>query len=128
VEIGGRRREIGQANNVFIFPGVGLGAIASEASEVTDEMFLAAAETLAAHVSAERLASGALYPSVVNLRAVSREIAIRVVEEAMRAGLSPLPDDTDVAGLVDAAMWWPAYTPYRRAAATRSAMGSTAQG
>ena len=103
VEIGGRRREIGQANNVFIFPGVGLGAIVSETKEVTDAMFLAAAETLAAHVSAERLADGALYPSVVDLRAVSREIAIQVAGEAMRAGLSPLPEDTDVAALVDAA-------------------------
>jgi malic enzyme len=114
VEIGGQRREIGQANNVFIFPGLGLGAIASETRAVTDEMFLAAAQTLAEHVSAERLEIGALYPSVVTLRAVSREIAIRVAGEAIRAGLSPLPDDTDVAALVDASMWWPAYAPYRR--------------
>jgi malic enzyme len=128
VTIDGRRREIGQANNVFIFPGVGLGAIVSETREVTDTMFLAAAETLATHVSPERLADGALYPSVVNLRAVSREIAIQVAGEAVRAGLSPLPDETDVAALVDAAMWWPAYTPYRRAATAHAAMGSTAQG
>ena len=114
VEIGGMRREIGQANNVFVFPGVGLGAIVAETRGVTDEMFLAAAETLAAHVSAERLAVGALYPSVVTLRGVSREIAIRVAAEAIRSGLSPLPADTDVAALVDAAMWWPAYAPYRR--------------
>ena len=114
VEIGGQRREIGQANNVFVFPGVGLGAIVAETRGVTDEMFLAAAETLAAHVSAERLAVGALYPSVVTLRGVSREIAIRVAAEAIRSGLSPLPADTDVAALVDAAMWWPAYAPYRR--------------
>ncbi|MEW5990943.1 MAG: NAD-dependent malic enzyme [Chloroflexota bacterium] len=114
VEIGGERREIGQANNVFIFPGVGLGAIVAETRGVSDEMFLAAAETLAEHVSAERLAVGALYPSVVSLRQVSREIAIRVAAEAIRSGLSPLPADTDVAELVDAAMWWPAYAPYRR--------------
>jgi malate dehydrogenase (oxaloacetate-decarboxylating) len=115
VTIGGRAREIAQANNVFIFPGVGLGAIAAEAGEVTDAMFLAAAETLAEHVSAERLEIGALYPSVTTLRSVSREIAIRVAGEALRSGLSPLPADTDVAALVDAAMWWPAYVPYRRA-------------
>ena len=114
VEIGGQRREIGQANNVFIFPGVGLGAIVAETRGVTDEMFLAAAETLAGHVSAERLAVGALYPSVVTLREVSREIAIRVAAEAIRSGLSPLPAETDVAALVDGAMWWPAYAPYRR--------------
>jgi len=114
VELGGSRREIGQANNVFVFPGVGLGAIVSEAREVTDAMFLAAAETVADHVSPERLAAGALYPSVTDLRTVSRQIAIRVAGEALRSGLSPLPPDIDVAGLVDAAMWWPAYAPYHR--------------
>jgi malic enzyme len=117
VEIGGRRREIGQANNVFVFPGVGLGAIVSEAREVTDRMFLAAAETLATHVTDDRLADGALYPSVTNLRTVSRAIAIRVAGEAVAAGLSPLDDSADLAALVDAAMWWPAYVPYRRAGA-----------
>jgi malic enzyme len=115
VEIGGRRREIGQANNVFIFPGVGLGAIVSEAREVTDEMFLVAAETLAAHVTDDRLADGALYPSVTALRSVSRAIAIRVAGEALRAGYSRLPVSTNLAALVDSAMWWPAYAPYRRA-------------
>jgi malic enzyme len=114
VEIGGLRREIGQANNVFIFPGVGLGAIVTETRGVTDEMFLVAAQTLAEHVSPERLAVGALYPSVVTLRQVSREIAIRVAAEAIGAGLSPLPADTDVEALVDASTWWPAYAPYRR--------------
>jgi len=114
VTVDGRVHEIGQANNVFIFPGVGLGAIAAEATGVTDTMFLAAAETLAKHVSDARLAAGALYPSVTTLRTVSREIAIRVAAEAIRSGLSPLPSDTDVAALVDGAMWWPAYVPYCR--------------
>jgi len=127
VEIDGRRREIGQANNVFIFPGVGLGAIVSETREVTDAMFLAAADTLAAHISPERLATGALFPSVANLRAVSREIAIQVAEEAVRAGLSPLREGTDIAALVDGAMWWPAYAPYRRAA-TKAGTGGTTLG
>ena len=108
----GRTWQIGQANNVFIFPGVGLGAIVSESREVTDEMFLMAAETLADHVTDDRLEVGALYPSVANLRTISRAIAIRVAGEAIRVGLSPLPADTDVDALVDAAMWWPAYAPY----------------
>jgi malate dehydrogenase (oxaloacetate-decarboxylating) len=114
VAIDGGTCEIGQANNVFIFPGVGLGAIATEAREVTDAMFLAAAETLAHHVSDVRLERGALYPSVTELRAVSRSIAIRVASIALDAGLSPLAAGTDVEALVDAAMWWPAYVPYRR--------------
>ena len=109
--------EIGQANNVFIFPGVGLGAIAAESREVTEEMFLLAAHTLAESVSLERLAAGALYPSVGDLRSVSRAIAIRVAGEAVRTGLSPLSPETDIPGLIDAAMWWPAYAPYHRAGA-----------
>ena len=116
VSRGGRTWQIGQANNVFIFPGIGLGAIVSESRAVTDEMFLMAAETLAEHVAPARLDSGALYPSVADLRTVSRAIAIRVAGEAIRVGLSPLPADTDIDALVDAAMWWPAYAPYLRAA------------
>jgi malic enzyme len=106
--------EIGQANNVFIFPGVGLGAIVSETREVTDAMFLIAATTLAERVSAERLGAGALYPVVGDLRPVSRAIAVGVATEAIRAGLSPLPAETDVESLVDGAMWWPSYAPYLR--------------
>ena len=128
VIVEGRQHEIGQANNVFIFPGVGLGAIAAETREVTDAMFLAAAETVAAHVSPERLESGALYPRVADLRVVSREIAIRVADEAIRAGLSPLPADTDVPALIDGAMWWPAYAPYHRADRSVGSPGGRADG
>ena len=123
VSHGGQTWQIGQANNVFIFPGVGLGAIVSESRDVTDEMFLMAAETLADHVSSERLDVGALYPSVSDLRAISRAIAVRVAGEAIRVGLSPLPADTDVEALVDGAMWWPAYAPYLRAQPAESSEG-----
>jgi malic enzyme len=63
VEIGGRTQIVGQANNVFVFPGVGLGAVAGRASEITDRMFLVAATTLADLVPAERLEQGAIYPA-----------------------------------------------------------------
>jgi malate dehydrogenase (oxaloacetate-decarboxylating) len=95
----GRRVEIGQANNVFVFPGVGLGAIVAEAPIVTDTMFLTAARVLASLVTDDRLATGALYPPVSDLRAVSRAIAVAVAGE-------------DRADEVDAAMWWPDYVPY----------------
>ncbi len=104
VELDGVRHEVGQANNVFIFPGVGLGAIVAGARSVTDRMFLLAARELAASVSDDRLRGGALYPPVGDLRAVSRRISIAVAREA--GGLD------DVEAAVDAAMWWPAYVPY----------------
>jgi malic enzyme len=100
----GRRVEVGQANNVFIFPGVGLGAIVAEAPTVTDRMFLLAAHELAAFVTDERLVTGALYPPVTALREVSRSIAIAVAREA------GIVDDPE--SVVDAAMWWPEYVPY----------------
>ena len=99
VAVGGRRVEIGQANNVFIFPGVGLGAIAGELGTLGDEPFLSAARVLAASVTDERLAAGALFPPVSELRSISHDIAITV------AGAGHEAD-------VDAAMWWPEYVPY----------------
>lgn len=111
VRVGGQVREIGQANNVFIFPGVGLGAIVSRAREVTDGMFLAAATTLAGLVSQERLAAGALYPRLADLRAVSRAIAIAVARQARADGVARMPDDKPEEEAVDAAMWLPAYSP-----------------
>jgi len=112
VDVEGRRHEVGQANNVFIFPGLGLGAIAAEARAITPRMFLLAAQTLAKLVSDDRLASGALYPPVGDLRTVSRSIAIEVATEAVSAGLAAIDPATDIADLVDGAMWWPAYVPY----------------
>jgi malic enzyme len=112
VEVDGRPRVIGQANNVFVFPGVGLGAIAAEARTVTDRMFLLAARILATHVTDERLETGAIYPPVADLRAVTRAIAVAVAGEAVAAGVAGIAGDSDLDALVDAAMWWPAYVPY----------------
>ena len=112
VEVDGVRQEIGQANNVFIFPGVGLGAIAAETRAVTDRMFLLAARTLAAAVTPDRLAVGAIYPPVGALRSVTRSIAVVVAREAIEAGLARIAPDTDTDALIDMATWWPAYVPY----------------
>jgi malate dehydrogenase (oxaloacetate-decarboxylating) len=109
VEIGGQVRVIGQANNVFVFPGVGLGAIVGEAHEVTDEVFLIAAHTLADHVTPERLATGAIYPPVSELRNVSRAIAEKVVCQARDCGVGRGYHDNQIATAVEAAMWFPTY-------------------
>jgi malate dehydrogenase (oxaloacetate-decarboxylating) len=107
------RHEIGQANNAFIFPGVGLGAIVAETRAITDRMFLLAARTLAAAVTDERIASGALYPPISSLRAVSREIATAVVREAVETGVAGADISSEGASAaVDGATWWPAYVPY----------------
>jgi len=110
----GGPREVGQANNVFIFPGVGLGAIVAESRAVTDRMFLLAAHELAAEVTDERLAVGALYPPVASLRTTARRIAVVVAREAVAAGLSAAAEREafDPETAVDAAMWWPEYVPY----------------
>jgi malate dehydrogenase (oxaloacetate-decarboxylating) len=115
VRVGGQERVVGQANNVFIFPGMGLGAIVAEAREITDEMFLLAARTLAGMVAPERLKAGVLYPAVSDLRQVSREIAAKVVCQSRDCGVGRLYHDDEVYEAVDSAMWEPAYLPYERA-------------
>src|SRR5664279_355323 len=109
------RREVAQANNVFVFPGLGLGAIVAEARAVTDGMLLAAARAVAAAVSDDRVAAGALLPPIANLRAIARDVAIAVAEEARQAGVAGLRAEADIVAEVDAAIWWPAYVPYSHA-------------
>ena len=115
VLVDGRPHPIGQANNVFIFPGLGLGAIAAEARAITDRMFLLAAHTLADAVTDARLMVGGIYPPVGELRVVTRAIAIGVAREAVDAGLAGIPAESDIDDLIDAAMWWPRYVPYEPA-------------
>ena len=111
----GRERLIGQANNAFVFPGIGLGAIVAEAREITDEMLLAAGDTLAEMVPADRLEAGSLYPSQSELRSVSRAIAVQVVRTARDLGLGRGFSDDAVGRAVDEAMWFPRYARYRPA-------------
>jgi malate dehydrogenase (oxaloacetate-decarboxylating) len=119
VVVDGTTRQIGQANNAFIFPGVGLAAIIAGARTVSDAQFLVAARTLAARVSEERLAEGALYPSIGDLRAVSREIAVAVLCSFGTLNGVPLPAGDEgrahAEAAVDQAMWWPEYLPYEPA-------------
>ena len=109
VEAGGRTRVIAQANNLYTFPGIGLGTIAARARVVTDPMLLAAAATLAGLVPGSRLDEGALYPPLAGLRQISRAIAIAVAREAQQAGLARMDPGLDAAEAVDAAVWTPHY-------------------
>ncbi|HTW06630.1 MAG TPA: oxaloacetate-decarboxylating malate dehydrogenase, partial [Acidimicrobiales bacterium] len=109
VEVDGRPRAIGQANNVFIFPGLGLGAIVARAREVTDRMFLVAATELSAAVPDNRLAQGALYPALSDLRRISKSIAFAVAREARDEGVGRIATDGELAADVDCAIWVPEY-------------------
>ena len=112
VEHGGRRRTIGQANNVFIFPGMGLGAVVAEARELTDDAFLVAARTLASLVPEDRLAAGTIYPPISALRSVARAIAEALVLHLRDSGYGRQVRDEHIADVVDRAMWRPEYLPY----------------
>jgi malic enzyme len=109
VEYAGRTVRIGQGNNVFVFPGVGLGVLVSDTREVTEGMFAAAAETLAAAVGEEDLREGALYPKVERLREVTARVAEAVVREARDRGFGRPFADAEIAPAVAAAMWEPRY-------------------
>jgi len=108
---GGRATRIGQCNNAFIFPGVGLGIVAGGARRVTDGMFVAAAQALA-DWSAPADGSDALYPPLEVARAVSRSVALAVALEAQRDGVAdPVPQGA-LEQQIDAKMWQPAYPRY----------------
>lgn len=109
VELNGCRHVPGQGNNVYIFPGVGLGALVSESREVTDGMFLAAARALAALVEPADLAVGRVYPPLTKIREVSLRIATAVSEAAYRDGLALRTPPTDIAADIRMRMFNPVY-------------------
>jgi malate dehydrogenase (oxaloacetate-decarboxylating)(NADP+) len=98
-----------QGNNSYIFPGVGLGAIASGSRLVTDEMFMAAAHTLAYLVNDADIGQGSLYPALPRIREVSAHIAVAVAEVAYRRGLATVPPPNDLMAFVQAQMYDPHY-------------------
>ena len=113
VEHEGVTHRIGQANNVFIFPGMGLGVVTVKAKEVTDSMFLAAAYALADQTGDELIAEGQLYPHIDDVRAVSRAVAIAVGNAAIEEGVAEPVDNLEE--LIDSEMWVPEYLTYRSA-------------
>jgi malic enzyme len=112
VMVGGTLRTISQANNVYIFPGVGLAAIAGKLKSIPDEAFIVAAKTLAALTAQSAPAGGALYPPLADLRSISRAIAIAVIEAGAAAGWASAADGARATDLVDGAMWSPNYRTY----------------
>ena len=112
VELNGKTYVIGQGNNVFIFPGLGLGALVAESKAVTDGMVNAAAAALAKAVSDEELDTGSLYPSVTRLREVSREVALAVALRAVEEGCAPMRSPAELNKALDDMIWDPVYPEY----------------
>lgn len=116
VQLGGQSYPIGQGNNAFIFPGVGFGAILAGAREITDEMVLEAAYALDGYTA--RVHPERLYPPVAELPEASVEVAVRVIQQALRDGVAA---EGELAGLDGAALlervkakfWHPKYLPFR---------------
>jgi malate dehydrogenase (oxaloacetate-decarboxylating)(NADP+) len=108
----GRRYVPRQGNNSYIFPGVGLGVVAVRSTRVTDEMFMAAARTLADSVGEDDLAQGSLYPPLNRVRDVSAHIATSVAEVAFRNGLAEIDQPDDVLEYIRSQMYEPVYTSY----------------
>ena len=113
VNYGGLTIPIAQCNNVYIFPAIGLGVVASGAHSVTDAMMLAAARTLAENSPALENLSASLLPPLTDIRRVAAEIAIAVGLEAQREGLAPKTSDEELRQRVARNQWTPAYATLR---------------
>ena len=98
-----------QGNNSYIFPGVGLGATAIGSRLVTDEMFMAAAHTLAYLVNLDDIEQGSLYPALPRIREVSAHIAVAVAEVAYKRGLATLPRPNNMMAFIESQMYDPQY-------------------
>jgi malic enzyme len=114
VECGGRKYRVGQGNNVFIFPGLGLGALAAGARKVTNGMANAASRTLARQVTDDECDAGLLFPSVQRLREVSYEIAVAVARQAVQEGVADIAEG-EIERRVKQEMWEPTYPEYTSA-------------
>jgi malate dehydrogenase (oxaloacetate-decarboxylating) len=112
----GRMIHIGQCNNALIFPGVGLGVIASRARRVTDTMFAAAASALAEASPAVLDSHQSLYPGLGQSRLISQRVALQVALQAQAEGLAAPCDTNDLSCRIAGAMWTPSYSRYKRVA------------
>jgi malate dehydrogenase (oxaloacetate-decarboxylating)(NADP+) len=109
VEFNGKCYKPAQGNNAYIFPGIGLGVLASASRLVSRNMFLAAAEALASTITPEELNVGAIYPSLLRIRDVSRVIAVAVCKVALDEGLAEIVPPDDLEAYVYKLMYDPGY-------------------
>lgn len=105
---------IAQCNNAYIFPGVGLGVIAAGASRITDEMLMAASETLAEHSPLRTNDNGMVLPGLDQIQRVSRAIAFAVGQVAQQEGVAVKTSAEALQQTIDDNFWRPEYRSYRR--------------
>ncbi|MEH2473399.1 malate dehydrogenase (oxaloacetate-decarboxylating)(NADP+) [Nitrobacteraceae bacterium AZCC 2161] len=110
VELGGRRFVPGQGNNVYIFPAIGMAVFATEASLVTDEMFIVAAEAVAEQVTEDDLAVGLIYPPQSRILDVSLHVAERIATYIFDEGLAWASRPADVGALIRSCVYRPVYS------------------
>ncbi len=116
VNLDGRRFPIGQGNNAFVFPGLGLGAMLARVSEITDTMVLAGAYAVSDYTKQHHAQFGLIYPPLTDLPKVSRLVAAAVVKQAVADGVAreSVPSDPDaLAEWIDDRFWEPEYLPIR---------------
>lgn len=113
MEFEGKTHYFAQCNNSYIFPGVGLAAIATKARRVTDTMFLAASRELAKLSPALAQEGAPLLPALQDMRKVSVSIAIAVAKQARDEGLTAPMDDRQIENLIHQKVWEPVYRPYK---------------
>ncbi|KAG5559287.1 hypothetical protein RHGRI_008990 [Rhododendron griersonianum] len=114
VEYNGKVHVPGQANNAYIFPGLGLGLVISGAIRVHDDMLLAASEGLAGQVTKENCEQGLIYPPFTNIRKISAHIAANVAAKVYELGLaSRLPRPENLLKHAESCMYTPNYRTYR---------------
>ncbi|EKS7791958.1 NAD-dependent malic enzyme [Edwardsiella piscicida] len=110
----GERYPIAQCNNAYIFPGIGLGVLASGARRVTDGMLMAASRALADSSPLARDGHGPLLPDLKDIQQVSRDIAFQVAKAAQRQGVAVLTSDEALLQAIDHNFWLPIYRSYKR--------------
>lgn len=98
-------------NNMYVFPGLGFGAVLCKAKKMSDSMFAAATRALANCVTAEQLAVGCIYPKLSNIREISVQIAAAVIETAFKEGLAQIPKPSNISQFVEDRMYYPSYLP-----------------
>lgn len=113
VEYNGQKYKIGQCNNFFIFPGIGLGVTVGHIRRLTDNMFLAAAKALASKLPAGSTEHGSVSPEIASIREYSHAVACEVIRCAVSEGHADADILVNLEGTVRQAMWYPEYLPVR---------------